>query len=213
MAEYMRVVTSISKWSKYSSGGTIDSNKLDADTITDLKTSKNRLSIWRYENKIEKIGAILAMFSKNKTIDSICAISMDEALLKEFAIVDKKANSLFEQFDHLHRDITQLQNQRLSELALILIGEINKKHFEVIKKDDIVDYYAREVLAGTVELNQFKLEVAKDIAKNLHTKITTGEIKIDEINEGIKTDIEKFFDKKTDCLAEHGCQRLLEYFA
>ncbi len=82
----LRMISSLNKWDK-------DSNKIEredasfpADSVTDLKTTRNKLSVWKADDDAEADDAIVAMALGRNAVDKLCFVYLDETKLSNIGI-------------------------------------------------------------------------------------------------------------------------------
>lgn len=115
--------------------------QLPADTLADLKTSKNTLSFWLCDredtNSIEKVAIALA--SVRQRIDPIDVALADRQkfINDNIELVATPGNSLVKSINDRHRDAVKLDAIKICQIASILMGEIEQGQLTRIAAVDV----------------------------------------------------------------------------
>lgn len=100
-----------------------------ADTLqSELKTTKNTLSLWYIKDLSEKNEAVIALASARNKIDRLDILCIEEELLKDFSIKCSPETGLspYEEFNKNHYDIQEVDYATLGEISKIILSKIKE---------------------------------------------------------------------------------------
>lgn len=131
----IRMISSIKKWS-------VDAypiNRADAsfpgDSVTDLKTTRNKLSVWKADNDEEINDAIVALALGRQSIDKLWFVYLDESHLDSIGITAKPdetgdAPGIASQ-DILarHMNLQDIDYPRLGKLTEYIYSQLDSEKF------------------------------------------------------------------------------------
>ncbi|MCM1030287.1 MAG: hypothetical protein NC410_02420 [Oscillibacter sp.] len=138
----IRLISNISKWD----GSTLINRKdpsICGDAISDLRTSRNRLSVWKADSQDDIDDAIVALALNRDNVSKInYLILKEEELAKlEIEIADDhpgEAAGLNETLLKKHRDLIEIDYIRLGWLAQYMIDLAKVEHNQkVVSKADV----------------------------------------------------------------------------
>lgn len=116
----------------------IDKDLLEGDTISDLRTTKNTLSLWKVDSEEELESAVLALSasSKSESIEAIDIVWIPESVLMEASMTISDAvpgDTVINDLSMTHRDLTCVTYKSLGDLAEIITHEIvsNRHHKKI----------------------------------------------------------------------------------
>lgn len=148
----IRMISGISKWD----GSKIINRKdsyICGDAISDLRTTDNKLSVWKADNQEDINDAIVALALNRDSVSKISYFLLKEEDLDkmEICISDKQAG-VAAGLDSLiltkHRDLTDLDYWRLGYLAEHLIelakDESNRKNCSAREVKELLERYKNE---------------------------------------------------------------------
>lgn len=127
---YLLRKISISKWQPNLS---LQPESYTADAITGCtRTNKNTLSVWSSETldfnseDVEKL--IVALATTMQTPDAIDLIWLESGWLQNegVTIVETVGNSKFSDVNHMHRDLSYINNTSLSKVGQHIVEQYNK---------------------------------------------------------------------------------------
>lgn len=128
----IRLISSISKWD----GSSIINRKDPSpcgDAISDLRTTRNRLSVWLANSEDDINDAIVALaLNRDKVSKIIYLILQEDKLAKmEIEVANDqpgKADGLVEKSLLKHRDLVEIDHTRLGHLAKYMIALTQEKN-------------------------------------------------------------------------------------
>lgn len=137
----IRMLSSINKWD-----GSKTINRKDpsicGDAIGDLRTTENKLSVWKIENE-EDINDVIVALALNR--DKVCKIDyliLEEAKIAnmEIEVVDDqpgRADGLNDTILRKHRDLIEIDYKRLGLLAEYMtnIAKVKENRKSMTKKE------------------------------------------------------------------------------
>ncbi len=142
----------------------LQKGELQADSLGDLKTENNSLSIWRIEDDKSNLDQVLTAMA------TTCAVAsnLDYAIFTEQTISslnlkiinsegnshDSKANAIW------HRDLIELSAGSLLELAKVIFENAEKMR---LQKRQVVDLIGRAVQIGQVPQARLSEEIRSAI--------------------------------------------------
>lgn len=145
----------------------LQKGEIPADTLIDLRTEKNKLSVWVVEDNKSNLDRVLTAFAANRNdIDNL-----DYALFKQSII--SKCNIQTEKSDaetpdreaniSWHYNFIQLSAQKLVNLATMIIEE--NAELERIPKQRITQMIKEAVESGYIDSGKLKSGILKEINK------------------------------------------------
>ena len=110
-----------------------EKNEFDGDTISDLRTTSNTLSLWRIKSEEDMESAFLALSasSKSETIEKIDVVWISEETLRKngLTLVDDMGDTVVDDLANTHCDVANVTYKTLGDLAVIIAEEvINNNH-------------------------------------------------------------------------------------
>lgn len=82
----LRMISAMNKWDLTSCPILRDDPSFPADSVTDLKTTRNKLSVWKASDDEETNDAIVALALGRQSLDKLCFVYLDEDYLKTIGI-------------------------------------------------------------------------------------------------------------------------------
>ena len=138
----IRLISSISKWDGSSVVNREDPS-ICGDAISDLRTSNNRLSVWKADSDEDINDAIVALALNRDNVSKINYLLLEEEKLAdiEIEIADDqpgKAAGLDETILGKHRDLIELDYIRLGYLAQYMVNLAQKEENQkVVSKSEV----------------------------------------------------------------------------
>ena len=138
----IRLISSINKWDGSSTVKRKDPS-ICGDAISDLRTSNNRLSVWKADSTEDINDAIVALALNRDDVYKINYLILQEDKLKELEIEiandqPGKAAGLVEHILQKHRDLVEIDYIRLGGLAqyMVDLAQIDSNQ-NVISRSDV----------------------------------------------------------------------------
>ncbi len=167
----LRKIDAITKWNNPKSVNRPDPT-VPGDTLSELKTKENKLSVWLANSEEDIEDAVAALSLSKDDTDRLCLLLLDEEKLSSFdiAVLDDQegdAQGASEEILKKHRNLVELDHKRLGQLAEYMIQQANdtnnRKTFSEVKVKNILNKYK-----GT------KIEPQK-VKKNIIRKLNWNE--------------------------------------
>lgn len=158
-----------SKWYKHEGVPWLQPGELQADTLVDLKTEDNCLSVWRVEdesNLDDLVGALAAT----------CAVlsNLDYAILAEenvsalgLKIIQTEGNTPNKNVNKWHRELVELSASIVVDLAKAIFTSGETKR---TRPQQILRFIARAVESGQIDA----VKLSEGIRARLRSVVTPG---------------------------------------
>lgn len=126
----IRLLSSISRWDESKTIHRTDAT-ICGDAITDLRTTDNRISVWKADTDEDIDDAMVAMALNRDNASKMVCLLLNEDDLKELDIdvmsdEEGKADGLMGDILQKHRDLVEIDYLRLGSLAELMIGLAKK---------------------------------------------------------------------------------------
>ena len=136
-----------------------------ADSISDLRTSQNRLSFWVIDsiNHLQIAIIALATAPLNNKLEKMQLLWIDESDLKKegFAIKQSDGETAAVVYKETHRDIDNLTYHSLGVMAEIIVHAIHKENYRIIKTPDVKEFVRQAYIKGDIDLNRCNPGIAE----------------------------------------------------
>lgn len=166
----VRKIDAITKWNNPKSVNRPDPT-VPGDTLSELKTKENKLSVWLANTEEDIEDAVAALSLSRDDTDRLCFLVLDEDKLSSFDIAvldDQKgdAQGASEEILNKHRNLVELDHKRLGLLAEYMIQQAgdtnNRKTFTETKVKQILNKYK-----GTkIEVKNVKERISRKLNWN-----------------------------------------------
>lgn len=156
------MISSISKWD-----GSRNVNRPDAficgDTLSDLRTKDNELSVWKADTPNDIEDAIVALALGRDSVSKVAYFLLDEKELEKREIQVSDQNSgcaagLDESILSKHRDLVELDYWRLGYLAQYMLAlaenQINRRDYSRKAVKSLLEKYKAKNLISVDLMNQ-----------------------------------------------------------
>ncbi len=147
----------------------INIEDIDADAITDLRTTKNRLSMWLIsDDKKDMDNAILALATNRDGIEkmSVFFVELNE-VEKCFSIQNTPGQSPFIDVNSSHRDVCGLTHKGLGKLAGICLNSVKNSNWEEISKNRIKEMIKNAIQEKRLTRDLVKKKLQDNIEKEI----------------------------------------------
>ena len=155
------------KWPEKNS--TIKIDNLQADAVSELRTSKNTLSFWAIDNVSELKNAVvaLAVAPLASRLEKIDVIWIDDKDLTQLGIEIEPTKGVTAAIEYAdtHRDVCNLTYSSLGIMAKAVMDAIHAGRHERIGKKEVKDYVKEALLNGYIDLNLCKDEMKTELHK------------------------------------------------
>lgn len=166
----VRKIDAITKWNNPKSVNRPDPT-VPGDTLSELKTKENKLSVWLANTEEDIEDAVAALSLSRDVTNKLCLVVLDEDKLSSFDIAvldDQKgdAQGASEEILNKHRNLVELDHKRLGLLAEYMIQQAgdtnNRKTFTETQVKQILNKYK-----GTkIEVKNVKEGISKKLNWN-----------------------------------------------
>lgn len=166
----VRKIDAITKWNNPKSVNRPDPT-VPGDTLSELKTKENKLSVWLANTEEDIEDAVAALSLSRDNTDRLCLLILDEDKLSSFDIAvldDQKgdAQGASEEILNKHRNLVELDHKRLGLLAEYMLQQAgdtnNRKTFTETQVKQILNKYK-----GTkIEVKNVKEKISKKLNWN-----------------------------------------------
>ena len=164
---YLRKVTR-GRWSKENSLPQTTLEDIPADTVvSEFRTDKNKLSVWKIETDDDLSDAFIALASNCDNIGTIDAVKIDEKDLADISFDEEDGNTPTIGINHKHRNIIDLNYVNLGTVIQSMIYGFQKDQYIHLTKGKL-----KQLLADAYEQNRLNTEelapsVLRDIEKTV----------------------------------------------
>jgi hypothetical protein len=166
----VRKIDAITKWNNPQSVNRPDPT-VPGDTLSELKTKENKLSVWLANTEEDIEDAVAALSLSRDDTNRLCFLVLDEDKLSSFDIAvldDQKgdAQGASEEILNKHRNLVELDHKRLGLLAEYMIQQAsdtnNRKTFTETEVKQILNKYK-----GTkIEVKNVKERISRKLNWN-----------------------------------------------
>lgn len=156
------MISSLNKWDKESNPIIREDPSFPADAITDLKTTRNKLSVWEAVTDDEINDAIVAMALGRDSIAKLCFVYLDENELDRIgikAIQDESGSAPgIESIDLLnrHMNLQHLDYVRLGSLTDYIYHQLDANKFIIKTKQELNDLLISYKEKGIIATDKIK---------------------------------------------------------
>ena len=164
----IRMISNISRWD-----GTNKVNRHDAsicgDAIADLRTTENRLSVWRANSEEDIDDDIVALALNRDAVSKLSYVLLKEEALAELEIdiADDKlgnASGLENTILEKHRDLIEIDYIRLGFLADYMTKLVRDDMTCVVKsKNDVKNLLNKYKNENKIEIDRVKPSLKQDL--------------------------------------------------
>lgn len=158
----LRMISSLNKWDKESNPIIREDPSFPADAVTDLKTTRNKLSVWEAGTDDEINDAIVAMTLGRDSIAKLCFVYLDENELERIgikAIQDEPGSAPgIESIDLLnrHMNLQHLDYVRLGSLTDYIYHQLDANKFIIKTKQELNDLLISYKEKGIIATDKIK---------------------------------------------------------
>jgi len=152
---FLRIIRK-AKWYKNEQVPWLPEGELQADTLTDLSTKSNELSVWHIEDdrsNLEQVVTALAAGRDNIASLDYALFDQQTLLAINIKIKETKGGSPDEKVNSWHRDLVELSATKLMALAKVIQTEAVKGR---ILPKDIIRLIKQAIASGQIERAKLK---------------------------------------------------------
>lgn len=165
---YIRIVTNISRWD-----GSTPVHRLDArvcgDSITDLRTNQNALSIWKVTDdaQIEEAIAVIALGKEH--LGKVSYVCLDEDVIEnkiKLALSEVKGGcKAIKEKDILkrHRDVVELDSAQLEALSYYMLDQVKQNQCDTKDNKQLTDIILKMISEDKVDPNKIGDKLKADL--------------------------------------------------
>lgn len=163
----IRKIDAITKWDNPKPVDRPDPT-VPGDTLSELKTKDNKLSVWLANSEEDIEDAVVALSLSRDNTDRLCFLLLDEETLSSFdiTILDDQvgeAQGASEKILKKHRNLVELDHKRLGQLAEYMIQQANNTN----NRKTFTETMVKKILNKNKDT---KIEVQK-VKKNILQKL------------------------------------------
>ena len=162
------MLSNINKWD-----GSKIVNRPDAfipgDTLSDLRTSDNTLSVWKADTEEDVEDALVALALNRDSVGKLSYCLLDETELKNIEInvsddIPGTAPGLDEEILKKHRDLIDLDYWRIGYLAEMLLNKLqDKKNQKFLTKRETETLLKKYRDNDKIDMNKMKDKLLKNL--------------------------------------------------
>jgi hypothetical protein len=163
MAFYIRKID-LGKWMQ--NKGVTDHTKLSADVITNcLKTTENKLSLWKIDT-IDKLNeTLIAITSGMEHLDRIAIVFFeDEKLNNDLSLEVCAGRTPFSKFKNNHCDIVKLNYDSLGKFSKVVQDAIIENKYKQISRLEIIELLNKAISEHKLNIPEISEHVKKKLA-------------------------------------------------
>lgn len=152
-------------------------SEIPGDAISELRTTKNTLSLWRIEDESDLKSAALALAASSSTskIEQVSVVWIPEELFAKNGIqLDDSSPGDTVVFDlaNTHRDLCNVTYSTLGDVAQIIMNAIVKEgHYRRFKKSEIKEALVKAYTEERIKEEKCQKELIEEIKKKSKTGI------------------------------------------
>ena len=144
----LRMISSMNKWDINSCPIRREDPSFPADSVTDLKTTRNKLSVWKASNDEETNDAIVALALGRQSLDKLCFVYLDEEYLKRIgieALQDEPGCA-----PGIESPVILNRHMNLQQIDYTRLGKLTEYIFKQLDEDNCV-YKTKKELSNLLE--------------------------------------------------------------
>ena len=146
---------------------------IQADTVvSEFKTDKNKLSVWKIENTSDIEDAFIALASNCSTIGTICAAMIPPEELKLLEFDDEEGDTPTIGINHKHCNIIELNYVSLGHVISSILRCVQNQDNMLIRKSraDMKNLLAKAYSQNKLDTTRISPSVLDEIKKVLTKK-------------------------------------------
>ena len=130
----LRMISAMNKWDLSANPILREDPSFPADSVTDLKTTRNKLSVWKASDDDETNDAIVALALGRQSLDKLCFVYLDENDLKRIgidALQDEPGSAPGIESDTIlnrHMNLQQIDYTRLGKLTEYIFKQLDDEN-------------------------------------------------------------------------------------
>lgn len=153
---------------------TCETKDIPGDTISDLRTSSNTLSVWQIGSIEELDIAALALAASSKTSSieklHIVWISEDDLVNAGFSIANNSlGDTIIPDISNTHRDLSNITYHSLGQLSEIMTSAIQCDNSKNYTKNDIKSILSQAYVDGRIAETKCNEKLLREIQKLVKT--------------------------------------------
>ena len=170
---YLRMISNINHWDRDKMDLYPHSFSTGDILLSDLKTDKNTLSLWKFEDEKEKNDLIVAMAMSRQHIQKLAYVVMDDAGIEKRGIPleDELGNAdgiVDEKILRKHVNMTKIDFWRLGYVAEYLCDLVKEDDSHALVTDkQLYQMIKDRVDSGTIDVEQMKDSLRESFLKRV----------------------------------------------
>ena len=160
MASFLRV-TRQARWLKYPDISWLPRNEIQGDTLRDLQTDDNSLSVFRVESDQDTERVVTALAANRDNLANLDYAVFDDATLKSIGVnvAQRSGETPDREVNKLHYNLTNLTVTRLARLAAVVAaGQHERTPRKMIK-----GRLQRAVNKGSLDRHRLKSQLLQKL--------------------------------------------------
>ncbi len=163
----VRKIDAITKWNNPKSVNRSDAT-VPGDTLSELKTKENKLSVWLANTEEDIEDAVVALSLSKDDIDKLFFLLLDEQQLSSFNIevLDDQmgdAQGASEEILRKHRNLVELDHKRLGMLAEYMIQQASDANNRKTFTESRVKSILNKNKGTKIEANKVKKNIIRKL--------------------------------------------------
>lgn len=145
--------------------GWLEKEDLPADTLKNVQTIENSLSVYLVDDEFHNENIILCGFAATRdNLNYVDFIVLDEELFNKLGITIETTpgNTIIEEVNYLHRNLTEISTNKLIAIieASISDGSMKRKTENKLKK-----MFQDEIKKGTIKIEDLNIKIQSKLSR------------------------------------------------
>lgn len=196
----IRGIASVSRWDGSTRVARGDATTA-GDVISDLRTTRNTLSVWNAENNDAVDDAVVAIALGRTSISKVVALQLDESELNKMEIYLKdepgKANGAIDAIKNNHRNMLEIDYKRLGLLSNYMLNLCSKGKFRIQKSEsEVAHLIKRYIDEDKIKADEMGEDLQNSFARWIKRYMENDKVKEEQVSGKIKDFLKKVEDKQ-----------------
>ncbi len=147
----------------------LEENEVPADTLGDLVTQNNELSVWSIDDELSNLGRLLAALAANRDkLDKLDYLLFSPEILNQVNIEFQKTDGLLPDIhaNDWHISLLNLSAHKASDLATFIWFSPTTQKKRLLK-NKIATLLLQSIHEGNIALDQLKPKLRDEIKKRI----------------------------------------------
>ena len=196
----IRGIASVSRWDGSTKVARDDASTA-GDVISDLRTTRNTLSVWNAETDDAVDDAVVAIALNRTAVSKVVALQLDEAELNKMKIYLKnepgKANGAIDAIKNNHRNMLEIDYKRLGLLSDYMLGLCSKGNSRIQKSEsEVAHLIKRYIDEDKIKADEMGEDLQNSFAEWIKRYMKNNKTQESQISEKIIEFIKKLEKKQ-----------------